>query len=303
MTQETLFGELRSILQRPASVETWEALCQSLELWPSDELEQVALPYTLGILHRWPGEVARVAPLSWVDTRQPPQTLALANRIGIDGVAWRAGARAALFQTPLLRGMTSIKLARVKLTPRELRMLVSAQPLPALTALDVSFNDLGLSGGRALSAKTQMPSLISLDLSGCEIGFRGLEAMINASVVSNLTSLSLSQCALDNYAILALTYVMSRARLTHLDLSRNNWSDSYGMRFLLDIPHLSSLTSLNLSQCGITDAGINRLIASTRLSGLTKLDLSGNDISAAGYAALAAAPRLHDSIRAQFCNP
>jgi hypothetical protein len=86
MTQEAPFGELRSLLLQPASVDTWDALCGHLDLWSNDALEQTALPYTLDIVTRWPDELERAAPSRWVkallEGQDAPQ-VALVNALSL----------------------------------------------------------------------------------------------------------------------------------------------------------------------------------------------------------------------------
>jgi uncharacterized protein (TIGR02996 family) len=81
------------------------------------------------------------------------------------------------------------------------------------------------------------------------------------------------------------------SRLTTLDLSWNG-IDAAGAQALAASPRLARLTWLNLSYNVICDAGAQALAASPHLARLTTLNLRYNGIDAAGAQALAASPHL-----------
>jgi hypothetical protein len=84
------FGDLRSILQQPASEHAWNQLTHLLDRLnhspERDRFTQETLPYVHGSLSTWPDEL-RVAPLSWLeaimdgDDAQENPALALATTI------------------------------------------------------------------------------------------------------------------------------------------------------------------------------------------------------------------------------
>jgi hypothetical protein len=105
MTYETLFGELRSILQNPASIDTWDALYEHLDLWPADTLETLALPYALDIVGRWFDGVERAAPQRWAARLlegQGAALLALANKLDVSDQQLSSAQLAALTASPHL---------------------------------------------------------------------------------------------------------------------------------------------------------------------------------------------------------
>lgn len=61
-----LFGDIRSLLQRPMSAHVWIELTRLLDLIEDDELEQHITPYLLAHFERAHNEVARHPPQSWV---------------------------------------------------------------------------------------------------------------------------------------------------------------------------------------------------------------------------------------------
>ena len=139
MHHDDLFPELRSILQRPASKETWDALCDHLQedLWGAEALEAVALPYALGIVAWWPGEVERALSLRRPAPELSAGTLAclqLADTLilttgGQDGLV----VLERLASAPQLRGVRSIALHGSNLNDADL--YTGAEPVFAANTL------------------------------------------------------------------------------------------------------------------------------------------------------------------------
>ncbi len=121
---------------------------------------------------------------------------------------------------------------------------------------------------------TTLTSLTALDLSWNEIGDEGTRSIAN---LSNLSSLYLSLNNIGDEGARALAML---SNLTVLDLHRNNIGDE-GARALAN---LSNLTVLDLHQNTIGDEGTWAL---AMLSKLTSLDLGGNSIGNEGARALA----------------
>jgi hypothetical protein len=66
MNTDDLLAELRSLLQQPPKLPVWTALCEQLELWPDDARVEIAIPYALGYLDRWPDAIRRESRYDWV---------------------------------------------------------------------------------------------------------------------------------------------------------------------------------------------------------------------------------------------
>ena len=59
------FGDVREILQRPPTLESWESLIDALDAWYGREPLEVVLSYCEGHLSRWPADLPTFAPNSW----------------------------------------------------------------------------------------------------------------------------------------------------------------------------------------------------------------------------------------------
>lgn len=102
MSHEPPIAELRSACNTP-SPESWERLCELLESWPHvrrDVLLEQVLPYCHDHVSRWPHEIQRSAPNSWLkrlffepattDTIDTSHLLCLCSHIQTHDV-WRQG--------------------------------------------------------------------------------------------------------------------------------------------------------------------------------------------------------------------
>ena len=113
---DLLFGELRSVLQRPASDETWLALCEQLGHWPAHTLAMVALPYALEHLARWPDALRCEAPRAWADALLNGQAcpqLRCARQLTLvmfPGRSFPTPGHLARLDVPSLRGLRALTL-------------------------------------------------------------------------------------------------------------------------------------------------------------------------------------------------
>ena len=147
------------------------------------------------------------------------------------------------------------------------------RPLTNLTSLNLSFNNIGVDGAKAIATLT---NLKSLNLSSCFMGNGGAKAI---ATLPYLTSLNLSYSSIGNddaKAIAALT------NLTSLYLKERFISED-GARA---IATLTNLTSLDLAGNHIGEDGASAIAAT--LTNLTSLDLAGNHIGEDGASAIAA---------------
>ena len=193
LTQDALFGELRSLLQRPASTQTWDALCEHLYLWPHEALGAVALPYALDIVTRWPDEVGRPAPDHWalqLLSGEDVAPMALANRLRLDDAALTPDALTALLASSRLTNLTQLNLSSGGLGDDGVSTFAASALFATLTDLRLSYNRIGLAGAVALAASPSLSALTSLYLGGNDLGADGAAALIASPHLSNLTSLS-----------------------------------------------------------------------------------------------------------------
>lgn len=167
--QEKRFGELRAILQQPASEETWDQLATHLNGWKVDDyFEEVVAPYVLEYLAKWPEDVIRAAPAAWgkLLTKKKP--------------------------SPLLRFANGLNMRKSKCGPKTLEKLLAADELESLIWLDLSENGLKNDGGVMIGKAPRVKNLKTLILQGCKIGNRGAVALASNRHLANLTSLDLS---------------------------------------------------------------------------------------------------------------
>lgn len=291
MTQEALFGELRSILQQPVSYQTWDDLCDHLDLWSGDALEQVALPYTLDIIHRWPDTVERSTPTRWIKRLLAGEDVAqmvVAQRLMLHINNGSAGL-ARLLASPHLRNIKAMHLFGIKRNDL-LTALTSAQPLPSLRWFSLSSHNMDDDALTALLVAPILDGITSLNLNllyPCE----SVSALLAWPGIARLTRLSLSGSWISEESATALAASPHLSALTHLDLARCG-INAAGADALAASPHLTNLHHLDLSACKICGEGLVALLASPYLGGLTHLSLAACQLDAHDIAALAASPGL-----------
>ena len=184
----------------------------------------------------------------------------------------------------------------------------------SLLGLNMSSNAIGSRGAVALASVIGNCQLKFLYLSHCGIGARGCEALATVplehlddlQVIDNdievrgmtaiaraagnwaLTSLSCGSNYIGFGAMKAVVDVMTKCKLTYLDLARNNVQDE-GLEILkAGLRECHSLKELCLTGNNITDVGASSLAeVLSSCSALTQLNLSYNDkIGADGERAL-----------------
>jgi hypothetical protein len=195
MTHDALFGELRSILQNPASQETWVALCEHLDLWSPEALEDIALPYALDIVGRWPAELEREVPQRWAAKLLEGQAvaqLAAANKLYLNGDRRSAAQLTASLATPHLSGLTRLAVRWAEEAAAGAMAVASAPHLTNLTHLELSYCTLGASGAAALASAPHLSGLTHLSLSNSPLQDDGVAALAASPHLSNLASLNLS---------------------------------------------------------------------------------------------------------------
>jgi Ran GTPase-activating protein (RanGAP) involved in mRNA processing and transport len=298
MNQESLFGELRSILQRPASQETWAALCQLLQgaLWPDEALEAVAVPYALDIVSRWPESIERAAPDAWARQLMSGQggaQLALANKLHL----WRGPTPtldelALLLGSPAIGGLRRLNLsASVASHGADALALLDTPHLAGLERLELDTASVDGAGAAALAA-VRLPALRWLNLAHNALDDDALALLLRAPLCAELRALELSGNPLTARAAQLLAHWRKgMGRIEHLTLAGVPLGDE-GVAALSNSWHVGALRTLDLSSCEVSDVGARTLAASPHMRGLTSLRLLFNQLSGAAINALVATPLL-----------
>jgi hypothetical protein len=239
------FGTLRALLQQTPSEQVWRALGAELAGWEGRELEEIALPYALGHLERWPVEIAR-----WAAHDAPSWRKRLANGIQIE--RWSE-----------LTWITEIE----------------ADEAAHIVHMDIANQNVG-----ALpDVLERFVRLRWCKLSEDEDGQRSLAAA-NAAWPPSMVGLQihLRFQDKDKYTTRlasALAQNPTLGGLHRLELSNIALRDD-GAIALAQSPHLRSLRELDLSQCYIGPAGARALADSALLDSVEQLMLGGNNLGA-----------------------
>ncbi len=214
-----------------------------------------------------------------------------------------------------LGGATELNLAAKGFGPGLGPLLADSPDLAKLSSLDVSDNDLGIDGVRALTASTRLGQLRELDLGGNDIGDDGASAVAHSAALAGLETLNVSGNSIADSGATALAEASS-SHLSSLDLSMNSIGESgasalahthlpleslyllgceigtNGVVLLAESTSLRKLTVLALTGNNLGDEGAQALANSTTLAALTTLDLCANGIGDAGALALAQSTHL-----------
>ncbi len=218
---EQLFGDLRSLLQRPPSDEVWAALCELLDLWPAEPLEALAIPYALEHLARWPAALRCDAPRSWIDALQagqpcPQLSCARALTLIIPFSIFPTKHHQRMLDAPLLRSLRELTIVPELLDAAALgAWLHRAQHLDALNGLIIVCERLDDDHIDALVTSPSLSRLTSLGLrQGYAITHHGALALATSPHLSNLTALDLCYAKIGDEGVDALaTFLQSMTSL------------------------------------------------------------------------------------------
>jgi uncharacterized protein (TIGR02996 family) len=195
-----------------------------------------------------------------------------------------------------LTSLRSLRLSECRLTPPAVARLLASPVARNLTCLSLASNRLGPEGAQVIAA-AELDGLECLDLAEAGVGPEGLAALAGSPHLAGLRSLSLARLGRYGYTLLdAGVQALARSklrRLTDLDLSDNNLvSGRRGMPVLADSPVTADLRRLNLSGCGVGDAGAKAIASSPHLGRLEEVHLDRAGITAEGAKELAASTAL-----------
>lgn len=177
-----------------------------------------------------------------------------ANRLGPGGAEALAG-------TERLTALQRLGLAENDLGASRLHTLSRAPELLNVPMLDLSANGLTAAGLKALLAtppggtrpqdRADSAGVRDLDLSHNEFGDDGARALAAAPHLSAVATLRLVGCGITDEGVRALAAAPHLGRLTHLDLSRNPFGD-VGSRAFLEATHFTRLCRLIVSPIGVS---------------------------------------------------
>lgn len=260
------FGQLRSLLQRPADDQLWAEIITLLASQPAQEREQVSLPYVLAYLERWP-----------LGQRSAP--------------AWAraelyASSEASLNTTPyhwLWSLIDAVEISyQTDLTDEKLINLAQDERMAQMYKLSLEQPNMGVLGLEALARSPYLDSLRSFELNKYYSPAPGWSAALAAAPwLPQLHRLCLSSTMLEPWQLQALVEPWSAHAVAwrELDLS-DNPSLGADLSALCDHEPWLELKRLNLSGCrGGSASNLERLHFSA-MPHLESLNLASNgDIS------------------------
>ncbi|HYT94282.1 MAG TPA: hypothetical protein VEL76_36540 [Gemmataceae bacterium] len=172
---------------------------------------------------------------------------------------------------------------------------VAAPSLASLSRLAVTDADEHFSDADVTAVANAAPfaGLRVLQLTGNDIGSEGARALATSPHLRNLEFRSLAHNPLRSVGVAALANSANLSGLTFLDLWFTEFYD--GIQALAGSPHLGKLRTLFLDR---NDLGPDALVAlaSSSLRSLSALDLADNQCGLEGLRALTASP-LHSQLR------
>lgn len=265
------FGELRSLLHKPASRTSWARLCTLIESWTSTSDVTSAVDYTQQMLSSWPAPY-RLAPLTW--------TLAVCRTQHTgEFVPWRL-VRALDLSTSLL---AQVELAHMEplLAPLEEISLdgQSALAIRFITALlphelplkTLHIHHWGTSPTRLTRqlANASLHQLRTLSIAHSRLDHEAIDALLDSPWLAHIERLELPNNLLHDHTVELLLARMPR--LMHLNLSGNQLSLD-GVRALLHSTRSPPLHTLLLNHNAYPSPTQTKSLFSTPLNGLKRVE-------------------------------
>jgi hypothetical protein len=308
----TTFGDLRSILYGAPTEDSWELLCELLDVLMDDpETDAERTRHYVGeLLERWPAHL-RVMPRRWLGRLMSGQraelatlarVISLRNQRVSDaqlGALARSEALASVEELDLcdaIRGATlealmasawitrlrTLRLQNNALSLGDLadpaRWLRTSPCLNTLETLMLGFNQLNDRDLEALASVDGLRALRALELHANQL--QHVRALFGAPGLEGLERLSLKW---NPIADLARALEASALReLRELDLSATGMDDS-ALRALAEGQAMPRLSTLRLERNpAVTDAGMQALAGAKWMERLEQLSLASTSVHAAG---------------------
>ena len=237
------------------------------------------------------GRPTSVEEVGWLADSPQLSTLRSLTARGL----WEEGLRR-LVASPHLAGLKSLRMPTSNLGNAGILVLTGAASLTTLEELDLSgrgvserYHEDPIVRAPGMETLARWPGLAkvrSLNLSGNDLGRPGLRALLRSPHVGALKELSLRTCRLDGQAMAEFDSALRGLRLESLDLGENVLKD-VGAEYVALVPCLRELKTLRLDRCEIPMSGA-RLFAkkASFLGGLRILDIGHNHFRATGLETL-----------------
>jgi hypothetical protein len=276
MHEDELFGELRSILQRPASTSTWSALCEHLDRWPLDTLEKVAVPYAASHLERWPQEIARGASGRWLGELMrgsPLPQLGATRALSIVAPSSYQEQLRYTLDNKAMRHLTDLTIVAHALSVKGVKSWSNAPLLATLERLTLVTTGLG---------KPLVPSKLLAHLTGLELNLAARptpDQLRELAIVpgDRMRALRVISAALEPQQLGALLDAPLFARLDQLDLTLDRVPQDL-CTVLSRAPQLAALRTLSLAiHDPITD--LDALLSRPALAGLERLTIRASRLA------------------------
>jgi uncharacterized protein (TIGR02996 family) len=152
---------------------------------------------------------------------------------------------------------------------------LAAAELPALRWLDLSFNDIGINGARAITASENWRRLTHLSLACNPVGPELGRTVAESAYLQQLQFLDLTSTRLGDPGVTAVVESPRIVSLLALRLGSNNVGVAGAVSVASSV-YLANLHHLSLFGNKIQRNGIDALIGSPHLRRLTFLNLAGN---------------------------
>ncbi|MEZ4452505.1 MAG: hypothetical protein R3B09_23780 [Nannocystaceae bacterium] len=192
-------SRLAELLQAPATVESWTALCRCVVAWPREALGEVPIARIEAALAPWPDALREIYG-DW-------------SRFGRGGEAGPLG-RLARVVTISHRSDGSAELGRVAASP----------DLDRVVRLTIVRSDITAGAFAALGRSTTLRSLAELSMTRLTLTDDDVRALAGAPLWRRLTTFRARSCGLDDRRVRALIEPSEIAGLSILDLSGNRIS-------------------------------------------------------------------------------
>jgi hypothetical protein len=274
LSEEALFGELRSALQGEASPVGWARVCEVMDVWPRVSVEERAVAYASSLLDRWP-DVYRSAPWRWV------QRVALGAELPMLELV-----RVLDLRNYPIRGSQLDKVLRSEVLQRRVSQLYIDEK-----GFGVEHAPLG-----AMLAATRWQRLESLYLDRSELGDRGARVLADAPWMATLRELSVERCWLTLAGLKPLLGATSGLKV--LDLGGNPVKRRDVEALELVSAHVEALS---LDWCAGREEVVDALCEQQGWGALRELDLAGLELRAEQMERLASWSGLECVERLRLC--